>query len=95
MLAVVVILGLLSTIAIVGVNAIIKNAEKKYYETQKNTLTMAAQSYVQDNRNSLPKTIGSSTEIALKTLQDKKYVDEIKNRQGATCDATKSYVKIF
>ena len=95
LLAVVVILGLLSTIAIIGVNAIIKNAEKNYYETQKNTLTMAAQSYAQDNRNSLPKTIGSSTEITLKTLQDKKYVDEIKNRQGATCDATKSYVKIF
>lgn len=95
LLAVVVILGLLSAVAIIGVNSIIKNTEKKYYDTQRNTLKMAAQSYTQDNRSSLPKTIGSSTEITLKTLQEKKYVDEIKNRQGATCDATKSYVRVF
>ena len=95
LLAVVVILGLLSAVAIIGVNSIIKNTEKKHYDTQRNTLKMAAQSYTQDNRSSLPKTIGSSTEITLKTLQEKKYVDEIKNRQGATCDATKSYVKVF
>ena len=69
LLAVVVILGLLSAVAIIGVNSIIKNTEKKYYDTQRNTLKMAAQSYTQDNRSSLPKTIGSSTEITLKTLQ--------------------------
>lgn len=95
LLAVVVILGLLSAIAIVGVNGIIKSAEKKHYDTQRNTLKMAAQSYTQDNRNSLPKTIGGSTDITLKTLQDKKYVDEIKNRQGEACDVNKSYVKVF
>ena len=59
LLAVVVILGLLSTIAIIGVNAIIKNAEKQHYETQKNTLKMAAQSYAQANRNVLPKSVDS------------------------------------
>ena len=95
LLAVVVIIGLLSAIAIVSVNSIIKNAEKKYYDTQKNTLKMAAQSYTQYNRNSLPKSIGQSRNITLKELKDKKYVGEIKNRQGTSCDVNKSYVKVF
>ena len=95
LLATVVILGILSAVAIVGVNSIIKSAEKKHYDTQKNTMKMAAQSYTQDNRSSLPKTIGQSTNISLKTLQEKKYVGEINNRQGDKCDVDKSYVKVF
>ena len=69
LLAVVVILGLLSAIAIVGVNSVIKNAEKRHYESQMDALKMAAQSYTQDNRNALPKTIGGQTTVTLKTLQ--------------------------
>ena len=95
LLAVVVILGLLSTIAIIGVNAIIKNAEKQHYETQKNTLKMAAQSYAQTNRNVLPKSVGSSTNVNLKTLVNQKYVEKLKTRQGKECDTEKSYVTIF
>ena len=95
LLAVVVILGLLSTIAIIGVNAIIKNAEKQHYETQKNTLKMATQSYAQANRNVLPKSVGSSTNVNLKTLINQKYVEKLKTRQGKECDTEKSYVTVF
>ena len=95
LLAVVVILGLLSAIAIVGVNSVIKNAEKRHYESQMDALKMAAQSYTQDNRNALPKTIGGQTTVTLKTLQEKKYLDEINDRQGNVCDNEKSNVRVF
>ncbi|MDD5888968.1 MAG: type II secretion system protein, partial [bacterium] len=55
LLAAVVILGLLSTIAIVSVSAILNKAEKNHYDTQQKNIVMAAQSYAQDNRNILPK----------------------------------------
>ena len=95
LLAVVVLLGILSVVAIIGVNSVIKKANIKYYETQENTLKMAAQSYTQDNRSALPKNIGQSKSIYLKTLQEKKYVEEIKDRQGKACNSEDSYVRVF
>lgn len=95
LLAAIVVLGLLSTIAIIGVNSVTKNAEKKYYDSQENAILMAAQSYTQDNRNALPKTIGSKTKVKLDTLQERKYVGVIEDRQGNPCDNSSSYVEIF
>ena len=85
-LAAIVILGLLSTIAIVSVNYILQKAEKEYYKSQKDEIILAAKSYTQDNRNSLPKRVGMRTEITLKTLQDKKYIGKVVDRHKRECD---------
>ena len=94
-LAAIVILGLLSTIAIVSVNYILKKAEQEYYKSQKDEIILAAKSYTQDNRNSLPKRVGMRTEITLKTLQDKKYIGKVVDRHKNECYPDKTIVQVF
>ena len=94
-LAAIVILGLLSTIAIVSVNYILQKAEKEYYKSQKDEIILAAKSYTQDNRNSLPKRVGMRTEITLKTLQDKKYIGKVVDRHKRECDKDETVVQVY
>lgn len=77
LLATVVILGLLSVVAIVSVNALLKRAEQTYYATLEKNLIMAAKSYALDNRSVLPKKVGDTVTITLAQLQSKKYIGEI------------------
>ena len=64
LLAAIVIMGLLSTVAIVSVNYFLKKAENDYYKTQEDEIIMAAKSYTQDNRNSLPKRVNYTKNFA-------------------------------
>ena len=75
-LAVVVILGVISTVGIVTISRLVDNSRIRYYETQKDQLVLAAQSYANDNKNILPKTIGTVSTISLKELKDKNYIKE-------------------
>ncbi len=97
-LAVIVIMGILSGLGIVSVRAILNKANEKYYESQKKSMLMATKSYVQDNRNSLPKSIGETKIIYLYNLQKKKYIGEVLDRHNNSCSSDKteddSYVKI-
>lgn len=94
-LAAVTILGLLSIVAVVSVNRIIQKAKQNHYITAEDTLKIAGQSYVQQNRNSLPKTIGQKKRVYLKTLVEKNYIEPIKDYNDNECDLEKSYVQIF
>ncbi len=95
LLAAIVIMGLLSTVAIVSVNYFLKKAENDYYKTQEDEIIMAAKSYTQDNRNSLPKRVGITKEITLKTLQDKKYIGNVVDRHKNSCYSDTTVVKVF
>ena len=94
-LAAIVILGLLSTIAIVSVNYILQKAEKEYYKSQKDEIILAAKSYTQDNRNSLPKRVGMRTEITLSTLQAKKYIGKVVDRHKRECNKDETIVQVY
>ena len=94
-LAAVTILGLLSIVAVVSVNRIIQKAKQNHYITAEDNLKIAGQSYVQQNRNSLPKTIGQKKRVYLKTLVEKNYIEPIKDYNDNECDLEKSYVQIF
>lgn len=99
-LAAIVIMGLLTTIAIVSVSSVINKAEKNHYKTQEKNMIMAAKSYSQDNRNFLPKEIGGSKIIMLSELQNRKYIGDVLDRSKMVCnngslDAGGSYVEIF
>ena len=94
-LAAIVILGLLSSIAIVSVNYILKKAETEYYKSQIDEIILAAKSYTQDNRNSLPKRVGMRTEVTLKSLQNKKYIGKVVDRHKNECDAEGTKVQIY
>ena len=89
------IVGILSVIAIVSVNRIIQRAKDEHYKTTEKNFTLAAQSYVQQNRNKLPKVIGQKQEIKLKELLENNYIDEVKNYNKKDCDSELSYVQVF
>ena len=94
-LAAVTILGILSIVAIVSVNKVIQKSKQNHYITAEDNLEMAGQSYVQQNRNYLPKTIGQKTKIPLKTLVEHKYIEQIKDYSDNECDLDNSYVQVF
>ena len=94
-LAAVTILGVLSIVAIVSVNKVIQKAKQNHYITSEENIKMAGQSYVQQNRNYLPKVIGQKRRIPLKTLVDKNYIEQIKDYNGNDCDLNSSYVQVF
>ena len=74
LLAVVAILGVLSTVALVSVQRIINKSHEEYYKNQEKNLILAAQSYMNDNRSELPKVIGRKTKVSLKTLKESNYL---------------------
>ena len=94
-LAAVTILGILSIVAIVSVNKVIQKSKQNHYITAENNLEMAGQSYLQQNRDYLPKTIGQKKKIPLKTLVDKNYIEPIKDYSDNECDLDNSYVQVF
>ena len=94
-LAAVTILGVLSIVAVVSVNKIIQKAKQNHYITAEDNLEMAGQSYVQQNRNALPKAIGQKKQIPLKTLVEKNYIEPIKDYSDNECNLENSYVQVF
>ena len=86
LLAVIVILGIISTISIVSVSRLVERSRENYYETQQKQLILAAQSYANDNKSVLPKETGSFSTVYLKELYDKKYItDKIVDQNKNEC----------
>ena len=95
LLAAIVIMGILTGVAIVSVSYLLGKADKSYYEAQEDEIIMAAKSYTQDNRNFLPKRVGQKKQVYLKTLQSKKYIGDVVDRNKKKCDPEKSYVQVY
>ena len=96
LLASIVIMGLLAAVAIGAISFLLDTAEKRYYESLKKTVTLAGQSYYADNRSQLPKAIGDSRKVTLKTLIEKKYLENVLDYGKKDCAASAgSYIKVF
>ena len=95
-LATIVIIGIVSTVGIVSVNSMINKSKQHFYESQKQQMVLAAQSYVQDNRNILPKNVGGMIKIKLSVLREKNYLKEdIIDQDKNVCDQDNSYVTVY
>lgn len=97
LLATVTILGILSTIAIVSVSGLLEKGRNEHYKTAEKQMIQAAQSYAQQNRGALPKTINGSSNVQLNTLITNKYIQPIKDHTDKVCsnsDLAASYVTI-
>ena len=95
LLAVIVILGILAAIGIGVTSNLIDRAKADKMDSQKNTVTMSAQTYMQNNKNLVPKIIGESTEIKISDLRLSNYLTEdITNNKGESC-MEKSYVRVY
>ena len=98
LLAAIVILGILSVLAIVGVSGLIEKSKEEDQRQQENTLKMAAESYYSSNRSELPKEIGKKKIISASDLKKSKYLKEdIKDKNGDLCMSgdNESYVEVY
>ena len=96
LLAVIVILGVVSTVGIAAVVRLVNYSRENYYKVQNKNLIMAAQAYANDERSILPKEIGGISKVYLKDLTEKKYIKEdILDQSKRKCDADLSYVSII
>ena len=95
LLAVVVILGILAVVGISTTATLIDKAKKSETDANKNTVSIAAQTYIQNNKNLVPKVIGETVNIKISDLRSSNYLKEdIKNSKGESC-MENSYVRVY
>ena len=92
LLATIIILGLLVTIAYVSVTSILDRDNDSYYESQENMLVLAGREYFAGHWSELPKEIGDTSTVTLETLIKEKYIDPIVDKDENVCDNLKSVV---
>ena len=95
LLATIVILGILATVSIAAIQGIISKAKERYYKTQENNMIAAARSYYEKNSEQAPKVNGTIGKVELKTLNNEKYIDQVKDYYKKACSMDDSYVKVF
>ena len=97
LLAVIVIIGILSSLAVTAISKLLDRSTENYYKDQEDNIALAAQTYTNDNRNLLPfKTTApdNSTKIKLRDLINNGYIKTVKDKSGDDCDITNRYVTI-
>lgn len=90
LLTAIAILGILSVLAIGSVQLLLDKSEEEYYKEQENSLSLAAQSYYQNNTHELPKSIGQIKEVKLSKLISSKYIEQIKSKNKNNCKTYES-----
>ena len=88
------VLGILSSIAIVGVQSVMRSGRDKYYKNLREMIISAAKEYYSDNKSELPIDIDDDTSVKLQKLIDEKYIDDIKDADGKNCDFKNSVVTV-
>ena len=95
LLAVIVILGILTAIGIGVTTSLTDKARQTGMDSYKSTITMSAQTYLQNNKNLVPKVVGETKKIPVKELRTANYLTEdIKNSKGESC-MENSYVRVY
>lgn len=76
--AVIVLIAILTALATIPINNIIKNAKKDLNESQKKQIVLSAQNWAIDNKDMLPKRGGNtnSMKITLEKLYNDGYLDD-------------------
>ena len=94
LLAVVVILGIISIMGISATSMLAEKARESEMDSNKNVITMAAQTYLQNNKSLVPKVIGETKNIRVIEFRNANYLTEnIKNSKGESC-MENSYVRV-
>jgi len=85
LLAVIVIIGVLSTIAVIATVSIRGKMEESYYGSQVDLVTVAGKDYYGDHRELLPVNNGEKSEVLLETLVKEKYIDPVYSYDKKLC----------
>ena len=94
-IATIAILGIMSVIAIVSVNGIIQKGKEEHYKSIEENSALATESYVQTNRDDLPKNIGEKKKIPLRILVEKNYIEPPEDYYNKQCNLDNSYVIVY
>ena len=92
LLGTIVILGILTTIAIVSVNKIMQSSHEKYYDKQKEMFRLAGQEYFSDHKELLPTINYATNKVTLSKLIEENYINKIVDYKKRVCNQDESYV---
>ncbi len=95
LLGAIVILGIISTIAIVSLTKVLESSHKKYYDTQVKLFQAAGQTYFSDHKDLLPTINFGVNRVNLGVLIDQGYINEIVDYNKKECYTDeRSYVTV-
>lgn len=95
LLCTILILGILMSMAIAGVSNLISKAKDSSDSAKEKTVSMATESYLQANRDLLPKSIGEVKYVKVTDLKNSEYLkNNIEDSKGETC-MKESYVRVY
>lgn len=86
LLSVVVILGVITSIAVGGYNLYISKTNKTYYENLSSVFRTAVIDYYSDNLGKLPQNIGDEKEVKSPVLLDENYLESFIDTKENVCD---------
>lgn len=91
-IAVITIIGVLSGTVIAGVGGSLNKSHEDYCASQVDMMIVSGRDYFHDRTTLLPLEIGAETCVDLSTLTNSKYIEQMKDYQGALCNPTNSKV---
>ena len=95
LLAIIIVMGVILTIAIPAVNKIIKNSQLKTFEENERKLGHAVDVYFSNHYYPMPKNINDSLFVSLKELKANKIVEDVYDpKDNSLCDEIRSGVTI-
>ena len=87
LLAVIVILGILGTIAVPVVTSIVDRVRNQYYYTLEGNVEIAGRDYYTQYRSKRPEAVAYTSKVDIATLMDEKFIEEvIESKSGKRCD---------
>jgi len=95
MIAVVIILGLIILIAVPIFTGSLNVFRDDYYTSLKSNVKNAGNEFFNDNKIYLPHSLLDASIIKLSDLVDNKYIDDVKDYTGKSCDLKSSYVIVI
>lgn len=93
LLAVIVIIGVIATIAIPAYNRYTKSTEKRYYENLEGSVKSSTEEYMQENSYLLPKKTGVYSKIQGKELIKSGIMEKITDTNEEDCEEVNVYVQ--
>lgn len=97
LLAVIVILALISGVGIISFSSITQKSENDYYVSLVSNLQLIASDYYSNNRSQRPGINNGDyvcSRVSLEELVNNKYIENVNNSKGESCDLDNSYVYI-
>ena len=94
LLAVILMIGILLTIAVPTVTSLLSKGTNDYYHSLEDNMVIATRDYTTDYRTILPRKINDTTTIDLSELVNNQYIDKINDKDGKKCEGKVTIKKI-